>query len=185
MKRRTRGCAVVAAALATVLGTAVAPASAGTGAVPTLSPPGPYTAHSDDLTVEMAGALMCDSSDVSGWLSGTAPVVADISSFSFTNCAISGMSVDLSVTSSPWQVVGQGQSPSNPNVDLLLVQGVGLHIEGFGCSVGLAGALHGTFDNTVDEVRVDDYLTASDANCLGLVNDGDVVRITATYHVVD
>ncbi|WP_330241636.1 hypothetical protein [Streptomyces sp. NBC_00525] len=185
MKRRTRrSAAVVAAALAAALGTAVAPAAAGTDAVRTLSPPGPYTAYSDDLTVQMVGAMTCDSSEASGWLAATGPVVADVGSFMATHCVLAGMNVDLAVTSSPWQVVGQGPSTSNPNVDLVLVQGIAVHVEGFGCSVDLTGSLHGAFDTTTDVLTVDDQLSASNAACLGLVNDGDLVQVTATYQVV-
>ncbi|WP_405939800.1 hypothetical protein OG338_26875 [Streptomyces sp. NBC_00726] len=185
MKRRTRrSAAVVAAALAVALGTAVAPAAAGTASVRTLSPPGPYIAHSYDLTAQMAGAMTCDYSEAGGWLAATGPVVADVSSFMATNCAIVGMPVDLLVTSSPWQVVAQGPSTSNPNVDLVLVQGVAIHVEGPICSVDLTGSLDGAFDTTTDVLTVDDQLSASDADCLGLVNDGDLVPVTATYQVV-
>ncbi|WP_158558452.1 MULTISPECIES: hypothetical protein [unclassified Streptomyces] len=185
MKRRTRrSAAVVAAALAAALGTAVAPAAAGTASVRTLSPPGPYTAHSDDLTVQMLGAMTCDSSDAGGWLAPTGPVVADVSSFMGTNCVLAGMNVDLAVTSSPWQVVAQGPSTSNPNVDLVLIQGVAVHVVGWGCSVDLTGSLHGAFDTTTDVLTIDDQLTASDADCLGLVDDNDPVQVTATYQVV-
>ncbi|WP_405900922.1 hypothetical protein OG242_28760 [Streptomyces sp. NBC_00727] len=182
MKRRTRRSAVVAVAIAAALGSAVSPASAGTASVETLTPPGPYTAHAIDPTLQMMGPLTCDSSSVSGSLY-TGAVVADVTLASFTNCALIGMSLDLTVTAAPWQVTGIGPSTSNPNVYEVLVQGVAIHVVGLGCSVDLAGSLHGHFDTTTDDLVIDDDLIAVDAACLGLVNDDDLVHYNATYHV--
>lgn len=180
MKLRVRRSAVVAAALVAALGSAVSSATAGTTSVETLTPPGPYSAHSDDATL---GLLTCDSSDASGWLYDTGPVAADVALLSFTNCTMGGMTVAVTVTGLPWQVSAGGPSSSNPNVYNVTVPGVAVHVEGFGCSFDAGGSLFGPFDNTTDELVLDGDLIASDAACLGLVNDDDVVHYSATYHV--
>ncbi|MFE7625133.1 hypothetical protein [Streptomyces sp. NPDC057509] len=184
MKTRTRRSVVVAAALLTALGTAVSSASAGTAGVETLTPPGPFTAHADSPTLEAFASMTCDSSDAQGWLYASGPVAADVDLVSFTDCQIAGMTVDLTITATPWQVVGMGPNTSNPNWDDIVVQGFSVHMEGFGCSADFDGPLHGYFDNSTDDLVVDDDLIASDADCLGLVNDNDVVHFSATYHVI-
>jgi len=175
-----RRSAVVAGALVGALGSAVSPAAAGTTSVETLTPPGPYSAHSDDATL---GLLTCDSSDASGWLYDTGPVAADVALLSFTHCTMSGMNVALTVTGLPWQVSAGGPSSSNPNVYDVTVPGVAVHVEGFGCSFDVDGTLSGPFDNTTDELVLGGDLIVSGAACLGLVNDDDVVHYSATYHV--
>ncbi|WP_328903627.1 hypothetical protein OHR86_30075 [Streptomyces sp. NBC_00441] len=178
MKLRVRRSAVVAAALVTALGSAVSSAAAGTVSVETLTPPGPYSAHSDDATL---GPLTCDSSEASGWLYDTGPVAADVGLLSFTNCTMSGMNVALTATGIPWQVLAAGPSPSNPSG--YNVQGLAVHVEGFGCSFDVAGFLSGPFDNTTDELALDGDLLVSEAAWLGLVNDDDVAHYSASYHV--
>ncbi|MFG2568281.1 hypothetical protein ACGFR6_22920 [Streptomyces sp. NPDC048567] len=180
MKRPVRRPAVVVTALVAALGSAVSPAAAGTASVETLTPPGPYSAHSDDATL---GLLTCDSSDASGWLYDTGPVAADVALLSFTHCTMSGMNVALTATGLPWQVPAVGPSSSNPNVYNVTVPGVAVHVEGFGCSFDAGGSLFGPFDSTTDELALDGDLIVSEAACLGLVNDDDVVHSSATYHV--
>lgn len=180
MKRSLRRPSAVAALLVAALVTPASPASAGTTSVETLTPPGPYTAHSDDATL---GSMTCASSDVSGSLYDTGPAAADVELVSFTGCAMIGMNLDLTVTGLPWQVVAGAQSPSNPNVYGVTVQGVAVHVVGFGCSFDVTGPVQGSFDNTTDDLVVDGYLIASQADCLGLVLDGDTVPYSATYHV--
>ncbi|MFC8537676.1 hypothetical protein ACFUJY_27720 [Streptomyces sp. NPDC057249] len=183
MKLRTRRSAVVAAALLAALGTTVSSASAGATSVETLTPPGPYTAHSDDATLQALSTMTCDSSDAGGWLYDTGPVAADIGLLSFTDCTLSGMNVALTVTGTPWPVADAGPSTTNPNVYNVTVQGVAVHVVGVGCSFDLGGSLDGSFDNTTDTLVVEGDLIASAASCLGLVNDGDPAHYSATYHV--
>lgn len=83
----------------------------------------------------------------------------------------------------PWQVWASGPIPSNPNLCDVTVQGVAVHVEGFGCSFDVEGSLTGLFDNTTDELDFDGDLIVSEAACLGLVNEYDVVHYSATYHV--
>lgn len=184
MKSRTRRSVVVAAALVAALGTAVSSASAGTVSVETLTPPGSFTAHADSLTLGTLGPVTCDSSDAEGWLHASGPVAADVDLASFTDCAIAGITVALTTIATPWQVVGIGPNTSNPNGDDVVVQGFSIHMEGFGCSADFDGPLHGYFDNSTDDLVIEDDLIASNASCLGLVNDNDVVPFNATYHVI-
>lgn len=83
----------------------------------------------------------------------------------------------------PWQVWASGPIPSNPNLCDVTVQGVAVHVEGFGCSFDVEGSLTGLFDNTTDELDFDGDLIVSEAACPGLVNEYDVVHYSATYHV--
>ncbi|MFI6892791.1 hypothetical protein ACIBM4_01580 [Streptomyces sp. NPDC050256] len=186
MKASVRRSAVVAAALAAAFGTAVSSASAGATSVETVTPPGPFTAHADDPTLQTFGPVECDSSDAHGTLYANGGVLADMEGVSFTGCAVAGMAMDVTMNATPWQVVG-GAGASNPNWVDLVVQGFSVHIEGVGCAADFDGSLHGHYDNSTGNLVMDGTgvdLVASNASCLGLINNGDVASFNASYHVI-
>lgn len=187
MKASVRRSVVVAAALAAALGTAVSSASAGTTSVETVTPPGPFTAHADNPTLQTIGPAECASSDAHGTLYANGSVLADIEGVSFTNCAVAGMATDVTMNATPWQVVGLGVSASNPNWVDLVVQSVSVHIEGLGCTADFDGSLYGYYDNSTGNLVMGGTgsdLVASNASCLGLINNGDVASFDASYHVI-
>ncbi|WP_405939799.1 hypothetical protein OG338_26870 [Streptomyces sp. NBC_00726] len=191
MNTLARRAALVTAAAAAALGMAVTTASAGTTSSWSATPSGAYTAHADYPTLDVPLAnLVCDSSDVNtgdiNASSATGANMATITDIDFTNCTVAGLSFDVTMTATPWTINVTGVDPANANQVKGNVTGIAAHIEGFGCSADFAGKVYGYYDNSSGDLVIDGTgteLTAIDADCMGLVNIGDVALFNASYHV--
>ncbi|WP_330241635.1 hypothetical protein [Streptomyces sp. NBC_00525] len=191
MNTLARRAAFITTAAAAALGMAVTTASAGTTSSWSATPNGAYTAHADYPTLDVPFAsLECDSSDVTdGTVNATSADgtnMATIDDITFTNCTVGGLGFDVSMTLSPWTINVTGVDPANSNRVKGNVTGIAAHIEGFGCSADFTGKVYGYYDNSAGNLVIDgsgDELVASNADCLGLVNDGDIASFNASYHV--
>ncbi|MFF5336352.1 hypothetical protein [Streptomyces sp. NPDC013181] len=191
MNTLARRAAFITAAAAAALGMAVTNASAGATASWSATPSGAYTAHASNPTLDVPFAsLECDSSDVtSGTVNATSATganMASITNISFTNCTVGGLDFDVSMTLSPWTINVTGVDPANSSRVKGNVTGISAHIEGFGCTADFTGKVYGYYDNSAGNLVIDgsgNDLVASNADCLGLVNDNDVASFNASYHV--
>ncbi|MFC8537677.1 hypothetical protein ACFUJY_27725 [Streptomyces sp. NPDC057249] len=191
MNTLARRAAIIVTAAGAALGMAVTTASAGTASSWSATPSGAYTAHADYPTLDVPFAnLECVSSDVSSGTinatSSTGANMATIASIGFTDCTVGGLDFDVTMTASPWAINVTSVDPSNSNRVKGNVTGISAHIEGFGCSADFAGKVYGYYDNSTGDLVIDgsgDDLVASNADCLGLINDGDVASFNASYHV--
>lgn len=191
MNTLARRAAIIVTAGAAALGMAVTTASAGTTSSWSASPSGPYTAHAVSPTLDVpAASLECASSDVTdGTVNATSADgtnIATIDDITFTDCSVGGLGFDVSMTVSPWTINVTGVNSSNANRVDGTVTGIAAHIEGFGCSADFTGTVKGYYDNSTGDLVIDgtgNGLKASNADCLGLINDDDVAAFNASYHV--
>ncbi|MFI6892792.1 hypothetical protein ACIBM4_01585 [Streptomyces sp. NPDC050256] len=191
MNTLARRAAIVTAAIGASLGLAVSSASAGTAASWTVTPSGPYTAHADYPTLEVPFALLeCDSSDVTAGdlaaTSATGADIADIDNITFTNCAVSGIDFTVTMAATPWKINVTGPNASNANWVNGTVSSISAHISGIGCNADFTGKVYGHYENNTGNLVIDGTgtdLVASNASCLGLINNGDVASFNAEYHV--
>lgn len=191
MNTLARRAAIVVTAASAALGMAVTSASAGTTSTWSATPNGAYTAHAAYPTLDVPFAnLECDSSDVSSGTvnasSSTGANMATIGNISFTNCTVGGLDFDVTMTATPWTINVTGVNSSNANRVNGNVTGISAHIEGFACSADFTGKVYGYYDNSTGDLVIDGSgteLVASNADCLGLVNDDDVASFNASYHV--
>ncbi|PZT77763.1 hypothetical protein DNK56_32010 [Streptomyces sp. AC1-42W] len=112
--------------------------------------------------------------------------MASITDIVFTNCTVGGLGFDVTMTATPWTINVTGVDPANANRVKGNVTGISAHIEGFGCSADFTGKVYGYYDNSSGDLVIDGTgteLTASNADCMGLVNDNDVAIFNASYHV--
>ncbi|WUT00426.1 hypothetical protein OHA46_28745 [Streptomyces sp. NBC_00708] len=191
MNTLARRAAIIVTAGAAALGMAVTTASAGTTSSWSATPSGAYTAHADNPTLDVPFAnLVCDSSDVTSGnvaaSSSTGADMATIANITFTNCSVGGLDFDVTMTATPWKINVTGVDPSNSNRVKGNVTNISAHIEGFSCSADFTGKVYGYYDNSAGNLVIDGSgteLVASNADCLGLVNDDDVASFNASYHV--
>ncbi|MFK0100096.1 MULTISPECIES: hypothetical protein [unclassified Streptomyces] len=191
MNTLARRAAIIVTAGAAALGMAVTTASAGTTSSWSATPSGAYTAHADGPTLDVpAASLECDSSDVTdGTVNATSANgtnMATIDDITFTDCTVGGLGFDVSMTVSPWTINVTGVNSSNANRVDGNVTGISAHIEGFSCSADFTGKVYGYYDNSTGDLVIDGSgteLVASNADCLGLINDDDVAAFNASYHV--
>ncbi|MYW09327.1 hypothetical protein GT034_13330 [Streptomyces sp. SID2563] len=112
--------------------------------------------------------------------------MATIDDITFTDCTVGGLGFDVSMTVSPWTINVTGVNSSNANRVDGNVTGISAHIEGFSCSADFTGKVYGYYDNSTGDLVIDGSgteLVASNADCLGLINDDDVAAFNASYHV--
>lgn len=200
MRRLTRSAAVAATALLAAVGFTVSSASATAQATYTVTPGGPFTAHSGDTQLGVPNAvLVCTDSDAAGTLKSGSGLdgagIGTINSLTFTDCSVAGLlfDVDTSITL-PWDLNITGADPGNPDRVLGSITGIVAKIadqDGI-CTATFAGPggptdegeVTGYFDNATSQLVVQDgNLTAHDANCLGIINNGDHAAFTGTYDV--
>lgn len=191
MNTLARRAAIIVTAGAAALGMAITSASAGTTSSWSATPSGPYTAHADGPTLDVpAASLECDSSDVTGGTinatSADGTNMATIDDITFTDCTVGGLDFDVSMSVSPWTINVTGANSSNANRVDGNVTGISAHIEGFSCSADFTGKVYGYYDNSAGDLVIDGSgteLVASNADCLGLINDDDVASFNAAFHV--
>lgn len=177
-----RGAALVAAlGLSLTLGS-------GTAHAVTISPGGPFSGTSGTFSIGTPPAgLACSSSHITGnFLSS--PIGGQIGTATpsmFSGCVAYGFPVSVTLTKSPWALYLTGVNPSNPNQFYGNATGIGIKITGVGCTVSFVGSapLTWTNPNALKFVGTAPTLTATAANCLGLINVGDTLPLTASYTV--
>ncbi len=181
------------------VGFTVSSASATAQATWTVSPGGPFTAHSGDTQLEVPNAvLLCTDSDAAGSLQSGSGLdgagIGTIDSLTFTNCSVAGVAFDVDTSSTPWDLNVTGVDPDNPDRVLGSITGIIANISDSSglCSATFAGpggatdegTVTGYFDNSTSQLVVQDGdLTAYNANCLGIINNGDHAAFTGTYDV--
>lgn len=165
----------------------VSSASAGTLASWTVTPSGAFTAHADGPTLSVPAALLvCDSSDASGTLkpsSGDGVKIGTIDDITFTDCNVGGIPFDVTMNLTPWYI--NAIAPNGSNVDGS-ISGISAHISGIGCTADFTGTVYGDYNNSAGTLNVygpTTDLVASNASCLGLINDGDEAVFDASYLV--
>lgn len=177
---------IAAAAFAASLGLAMTSASATAQAGWTVTPGGAFTASATEPTLSVPNAeLTCDSSGAAGSLSSSATNdVGDITSLGFVNCSVIGIPFEVTTSGMPWDVNALGVNAGNPDWIDASITGVEAHISGSGCDADFAGTVTGHWENSTDKLVIDGgALVASNASCLGIINDGDEALFTASYSV--
>ncbi|QKW08142.1 hypothetical protein HUT18_18940 [Streptomyces sp. NA04227] len=187
MHKFARKAVVVAAATSAAFGLAITSTSAAPQATWTVAPGGAVTAHADNPSVVTdSGEFKCTSADGTGsvksgsGLSGTG--IGQINSLSFAGCSAMGINITITTSGLPYGINITGESPDNPDHVLGEIANVKAHVSGFGCSADFTGTVHGYFDNTQSALIADGTsrdLTASNASCLGIINNGDTVALKA------
>ncbi len=175
---------VAAAAFAASLGLTMTSASATAQAGWTVTPGGAFTASATEPTLSVPNAeLTCDSSAAGGSLASSATNdVGDITSLGFVNCSVIGIPFDVTTSGMPWQVNALGVNAGNSDWINASITGVQAHISGTGCDADFAGTVTGHWENSTDRLVIDGgALIASNASCLGIINDGDEALFVASY----
>lgn len=183
--------AVVAAALASALGTVVPSASAATADPWTVTPAGAYTAHAVQPTWTVPSAtFLCDSLDVTaGMLQATGATggrIGTIDAIAVRYCSVGGIEYTVTQSATPWTINPVGQNPTHTNWVDVRISGVSVHWNGFGCAADFKGALYGHYENDTGNLVIGDRpgaLLVSNVNCLGLINNGDAVTLRASLHM--
>lgn len=191
MNTLARRAVIVTAAIGASLGLAVSSASAGTAASWTVTPSGAYTAHADYPTLAVPLALLeCASSDVSAGAlqstSATGAGIGTIDDITFTDCTVGGIPFDVSMNATPWLINADSPNASNASWVNGSVSSISAHISGIGCDADFTGKVYGHYDNNAGDLVIDGTgvdLVASNASCLGLINNGDVASFNAAFHV--
>lgn len=188
MRRIARNALIATAALTAALGMTVTQASATSLVTWTVTPGGAFTAVATNPTLTVpAATLDCASSNASGSLvsgSGNAgDGIGTITSLTFEDCSVIGIPFDVTSKSFPWSLNATGVS-AVPNAVDGSISGVDASISGSGCTADFAGTVTGHYKNDTKQLVINGgSLTASDADCLGLINDGDEALYEAVYAV--
>ncbi|WP_299534724.1 hypothetical protein [uncultured Streptomyces sp.] len=85
--------------------------------------------------------------------------------------------------STPWKVNATSISGSIVTAN---VSGIAVKITGTGCTATIAGTAHGTYNNSTKLFQFTGSgtdLKVTSANCLGLINTGDVAQYVASYRL--
>ncbi|MFF7337531.1 hypothetical protein ACFZAT_09330 [Streptomyces sp. NPDC008163] len=111
--------------------------------------------------------------------------IGTIDAITTRNCQF-GFGEVVTTSTTPWAIDLVGQNPSHANWVDVRISGVSAHWDGFGCVADFKGTLPGHYENDTGKLVIGDKsggLLASHANCLGLVNNGDVVALRASLRV--
>ncbi|MBO1333115.1 hypothetical protein [Streptomyces sp. VRA16 Mangrove soil] len=193
MHQFVRRAAVVTAAVGAAVGFTVTSASATAQSAWTVSPAGAFSATAPNPTLDVPLAqLVCDSSNASGTLSASdsdGVGIGDIGTVTFTNCNVGGIPFDVTMTSTPWKLnVSNVNATDSTKVDGS-ISSISAKISGPGCTATFSGTVYGTYQNGTGKLTVDgtgtDLVAGSDADCLGLINPGDVASFNAVYQLAN
>lgn len=189
MHKLARRIVVVTAVGGAAMGLAVLPASATAQATWTVSNGGAFTGHAVNPTLDVpAATLSCDSADAAGTVQSGSGLngagIGSISSLGFTNCSVAGINFTVTTSALPWALNVTNVNASHPNQVDGTITGVSAHISGSGCTADFRGDVSGYYDNTTHSLVVNGgNLTASNANCLGIINNGDPATFNASFAV--
>jgi hypothetical protein len=176
---------LVASSTVAALGLAITQASATAAAGWVVSPGGAFTAVAQNPTLTVPAAVLeCASATATGTVgsSGTNDV-GDITSLTFEDCSAVGIPFEVQSKNFPWDLNALGVS-AVPNAVDGSITGVDASISGSGCTADFAGSVTGHYKNDTKQLVIDDGdLVASNANCFGLINDGDPALFEATFDV--
>jgi hypothetical protein len=191
MHRFTRTVIAAAAIGGAALGFSVAPSSAAAQATWTVTPGGSFTGHADNPGLVMdSGTHSCTSADVTGsvksgsGLSGTG--IGQVNSMSFTGCSAFGINLTITTSGTPYSVNVTGVDAANPDRVNGEVTDVRARVSGIGCTADFTGTVHGYFSNADGTLVADGTsrdLVASNANCMGLINNGDTAALKAVLEL--
>ncbi|MFF3286541.1 hypothetical protein [Streptomyces sp. NPDC003023] len=185
MRRFTRNAALVAASSVAALGLTVTQASATSAAGWAVSPGGAFTAVAQNPTLTVPAAVLeCASATATGSVgSSSTNDVGDITSLTFEDCSVVGIPFDVQSKAFPWDLNALGVS-AVPNAVDGSITGVEASVSGSGCTADFAGSVTGHYKNDTKQLVIDDGdLVASNANCFGMINDGDPALFEATFDV--
>lgn len=198
MRRTTRSALVAVTALTAALGFTAASASATTQAATwTAAPGGDIVGTADTPTMEVpAMTLSCESSEATGTVKSGSGLegagIADITGLTFAGCTLPGLSFDVTMSGFPFKLNTESVDPDNPDRVIGNLSGIEAHIEDstglctadFAAPDGSAATVEGYYDNSTGELVINaGNLTAANADCLGLLDDGDAADFQATYAV--
>ncbi|MFF1926199.1 hypothetical protein ACFVW8_37240 [Streptomyces sp. NPDC058221] len=155
-----------------------------------MTPSGAYTAHADNPTLSVPLAdLECASSDVTAGslqaTSATGAGIGTIGNITFTDCSVGGIPFTVTMNATPWLINAESPNASNSNWVDGSVSSISAKISGVGCSATFTGKVHGHYANDIGALVIDGTgtdLVASNASCLGLINNGDVASFVASFH---
>lgn len=197
MRKFTRRAAVAATALVATVGFTATTASATSAVTFTASPGGPFTATAQNPTLSVpAATLQCDTSAAAGsiksgsGLSGTG--IADINSLDFQGCTFLGIDFEVDLGGLPWKLNAESEDASGRVTGSITGITAKISDPTGSCSADFAGpegasstaTVTGYFDNGSGDLVINDGdLTAYNADCLGLINDGDNATFDASYPV--
>jgi hypothetical protein len=197
MRRTTRATATAAAALAAVVGIGTSQASA-TGATWTVTGGGAITAASGTVVVADSATsfhFSCASSAATGsapdgtGLTGT--TVARLGSASWTGCTgVLGIAYTITPSGLPWDFDAVSYDAATGTTTGTL-SGVRASLDGTWCTTGLAGpdgapaTLAASYADATHTLSVSggDLHADDSPDCLGLINNGDALTLTASYVV--
>ncbi|TXS07729.1 hypothetical protein EAO73_02690 [Streptomyces sp. col6] len=109
-----------------------------------------------------------------------------IDAITIHDCSVGGIEYIVTKSASPWAISLVGQNPAHANWVDVSIKNVAANWYGFGCTIDFKGTLHGHYENDTGRLVIGDTsgdLLASNANCLGLVNNGDVVELRASLRM--
>ncbi|WP_246574595.1 hypothetical protein [Streptomyces genisteinicus] len=187
MRKFTRNASVAAAAAVAALGLTVTQASATSLDTWTVTPGGSFTATATNPTLTVpAATLECASSTASGSLetgSGNPGAgIGTITTLEFEDCSVIGITFEVTTAGSMPLNVSGVSSVSNA-VDGSITS-VDAHVEGTACTADFTGQVTGYYKNDTKQLVINDgNLTASNADCLGVINDDDPALYEAVYAV--
>ncbi|MYQ76164.1 MULTISPECIES: hypothetical protein [unclassified Streptomyces] len=181
----------MATALVVSFGATVSSASAGAAASWTVTPAGAYTAHAVYPTLDLPYmSLECDYFDVAaGTLEATGVTggaIGTIDAIAIDNCSVGGLEFVMTQSTKPWQIDLVGPNASHANWADVTISGISGHWEGFSCSADFSGMLFGHYENDTGNLVIDGTgsdLVVSNADCLGLMNEDDVISMNASLHM--
>ncbi|WP_326656333.1 hypothetical protein [Streptomyces sp. NBC_00385] len=191
MKTLARRRAIVAAALVAAFGAVVPSASAATAGAWTVTPAGAYTAHATYPTLDLPLMyLECDYFDVAAGnleaAGATGGRIGTIDAIAADNCTVAGLEFVMTQSTTPWQINLVGPNTSHVNWVDVTIGGISGHWEGFGCSADFNGTLYGHYENDTGNLVIEGTvsdLVVSNADCLGIMNNGDVISMNASLHM--
>ncbi|QMU71715.1 hypothetical protein [Streptacidiphilus sp. P02-A3a] len=191
MRRIFRTAAALAMALCVLLGLGATQAVA--SPVWTVSGGGALSATATPLPVQLLNAsgfvvFSCTSSAVTGnapngtALPGTSLIT--FSGFPFSGCtAAPGVASTLTIGTLPLTLTATAYS-SATGITTGVVPGFVLILQNTVCTARFSGALNATYDNSTHNLTLQNKLPASGVTgCLGLINNGDILNYTITYHL--
>jgi hypothetical protein len=191
MRKFARRAALVTGVLGAAIGLTTTTASATATLTWHVTPSGAYTAHavSPTLTVP-AAVLTCASSDVTaGTLQATSATgvgIGNINTITFTTCKVGGISFNVTMKTTPWKINVSAVNATNPQWVDGTISAVSAHIAGVGCTADFTGTVAGHYENNTGNLVLpgtSTTLIASNASCLGLINNGNVAKFKASYAV--
>lgn len=177
---------MLVAALSAAMALTATSASATNQSSYVVTPGGAFSGHSDGYVNWPLMTLYCTTTDVAGSLvpNPSGNVIGTVNTVAISGCNLAGLTYTFTLTSGARPLTATGAVAGRPDWVGVSVSGLVFRMTGIGCTATFGGNLTGHYENDTGRLVIDgSTMTASAANCLGLILAGDPTVLGADYAI--